>query len=90
MNLARLILNDSRMSNKAVLLFFVVLIFLPGNLLAQTKSYEDFLEHRSGFTNKVTGGAGGDVVVITNLEDGSFKTALESKGAKWIESKRKK
>ena len=49
-----------------------------------TTPYEDLLCHRGGFGGAVTGGAGGELIVIDNLNDGSFLTALEQQGPKWI------
>lgn len=76
-----------KFQNKSKLLFFLfaAIIFSScSNISTSTKKYEDLLNYRSGFAKDVTGGAGGEVVVISDLEDDSFKRAIESKGAKWI------
>jgi len=65
-------------------IYVILFIFSFSSLYSQTTEYEDLLSHRSGFGKNVTGGAGGEVVIITSLTDGSFQTAAESSGAKWI------
>lgn len=52
-----------------------------------TCPYEDLLNHRSGFANDVTGGTGGEVVVIDSLNYEDLRDALESDGPKWIRFK---
>jgi len=37
---------------------------------SSTRPYEDLLNHRGGFANDVTGGVGGEVVVIDSLNSG--------------------
>ena len=66
-------------------IYTLLIILLSGVLLnAQTEPYEDLLEHRSGFGQNVTGGAGGELVILNTLDFNTFKDAVTSEGAKWI------
>jgi hypothetical protein len=49
--------------------------------------YEDLLDHRVGFARNVTGGAGGEICWVENLDDsgpGSLRSCAEADGPRWI------
>ena len=52
-----------------------------------TGKYEDLLEHRSGFARHVTGGAGGEVVVLDTLNFATLRKALADDKPRWIRFK---
>ena len=57
------------------------------NLISDMKPHEDLLEHRSGFGRNVTGGEGGEVVVIDKLDFATFQKALADDKPRWIRFK---
>ena len=67
-----------------LVLFFCVCLLPITSAWSQTESYEDLLDHRTGFGRNVTGGAGGDVVIIDTLDYSVLKAALTSADPKWI------
>ncbi len=52
-----------------------------------TQAYEDLLEHRLGFAERVTGGSGGEVVVLDTLDFSRFRKALDGDSPRWIRFK---
>ena len=71
----------------SICLIFAAVQLSSLKAIAQTKQYEDLLEHRSGFAKDVTGGAGGKVITITAVGNEGykqFKKAVESDEPKWI------
>ena len=70
---------------KPFAIFLAAIISLAAlQAVAQTEPYEDLLDHRSGFGRDVTGGAGGELVVLNSLDYTTFKAAVTSDEAKWI------
>ena len=67
-----------------ILVSYLFVIFPFTIALADTRQYEDLLEHRLGFGANVVGGAGGEVVIINDLKESTLRAALESDGPKWI------
>ncbi len=70
---------------KALIVFFISLPLVWAN--EETAVYEDLLHYRSGFGQNVTGGAGGEVVVIKTLDFHELKKALIDDKPKWIRFK---
>ncbi len=70
-------------TNKIKLLF-TILLFVSMIVSSQTEQYEDLLEHRSGFGRDVTGGAGGELIILNSLDYETFKQAVTSSEPRWI------
>ncbi len=51
---------------------------------AQTGPYENLLEHRSGFGENVTGGTGGELVVLNSNDFEAFAAAVEGSSPRWV------
>ncbi len=51
---------------------------------AATSAYEDILKHRSGYAKTVTGGLGGEVVILDSLDIDDFRKAVSGDAPRWI------
>ena len=58
-------------------IIFTALLTLLAHMFVsvQTEPYENLLDHRSGFGNEVTGGAGGELIILNSLDYTAFKSA---------------
>ncbi len=73
---------------KAILFGFgFLLLFNLGLVFASTLVFEGLLDEEVGFGSNVTGGAGGEICRVTNLNDsgdGSLRSCVERFGKIWV------
>ncbi len=72
------------MGNIYKILLLILITSLPTFAFADTSAYENLLRYRSGFGQNVTGGAGGEVIILKDLDFKKFKQAITGDEPKWI------
>ncbi len=76
-----------RVASALCLLIIALLAFRPAFASSANRPYEDLLKHRLGFARHVTGGAGGELVVLDRLDFNLLKQALAGDEPRWIRFK---